>query len=346
MGINVLVVDDSLSFRRYMRMGLSSLPEVSSVTLAETGEEALEVLSLSPGHFHLITMDIQMPGLGGIETTRRIKSLWDLPILVISSAWSPQDFAVTFAAFDAGAFEVLTKPSPGTPPEDFARKVISMAMPVISGRSYEAKSKGDVPTHCSGPVVTPSHGEAVILVAVGTSTGGSKAFAEFLSAMPDPVSVPILLVQHMASGFDSGYVEWLRSTSGRKIKLAPHGEPLVEDVVYVAPAGKHMELSNWSIRLTSAPPEHGVRPSASVLFRSIIREIQGRWCGILLSGMGYDGVRELKEAKDKGALTLVQDRDSSVVWGMPGEAWKIGAATAMMSPGQIAQQLGKILRGK
>jgi len=132
MGIDVLVVDDSLSFRQYMRMGLSSLPEVDAVTLAESGEEALEVLGLSGGHFNLVTMDIEMPGMGGMEAIRRIRARWDVPVMVISSMWSPGEVALTFKAFEAGAFDVLAKPAPGTDPKTFARRIISTAMPVIN----------------------------------------------------------------------------------------------------------------------------------------------------------------------------------------------------------------------
>ncbi|MCX7828219.1 MAG: response regulator [Thermanaerothrix sp.] len=338
MGINVLVVDDSLSFRRYMRMGLSSLPEVDRVTLAESGEEALEVLNLSEGHFQLVTMDIEMPGMGGMEAIRRIKSRWDVPVMVISSLWSPAEVALTFKAFEAGAFDVMGKPSPGTDPKDFARRVISTAMPVINGAEIRPTRKPDAP---AASELTAKRN--LKMIALGASTGGPKATLELLTALPNPIPLPVLLVQHMSEGFDEGYVEWIKNASGHKIKLAREGDVPPNGLVLAAPAGRHMELHKGRIRLTEAPAEHGVRPSVSVLFRSLVNELGGGWCGILLSGMGSDGAQELKAAREAGALTMVQDVESSVVWGMPGEAWRIGAAEMMLSPSEMGGFLRNLI---
>ncbi|EHM10556.1 chemotaxis response regulator containing a CheY-like receiver domain and a methylesterase domain [Thermanaerovibrio velox DSM 12556] len=340
MGIKVLVVDDSLSFRRYMRMGLSSLPEVETVTLTESGEEALEVLTLSGGRFDLVTMDVEMPGMGGMEAIRRIRSRWEIPVLVISSLWSPGEVALTFKAFEAGAFDVLAKPAPRTDPNTFARRIISTAMPVINRTQPMGGIK---PRELKVPSPPAKKPYQIKVIAVGASTGGPKATLELLSALPAPLPVPLLLVQHMSTGFDEGYVEWIKTASGRKIQLARDGEVPSSDTVIVAPAGRHMELNKGSIRLTDGPQSHGVKPSVSVLFKSLLNELGGSWCGILLSGMGSDGAQELKAARETGALTLVQDPESSVVWGMPGEAWRIGGADMMLAPLRMGEFIRNVI---
>jgi two-component system chemotaxis response regulator CheB len=163
-----------------------------------------------------------------------------------------------------------------------------------------------------------------------------------LSRLPEDLPVPVLIVQHIARGFVKGFLEWLSATSGIKLKIAEDKESISAGTGYIAPDNFHMGVSRGSkIDLSNQPPENGLKPSASYLFRSVAQYFGPNALGVLLTGMGKDGADELKAMKDKGALTVVQNEESSVVFGMPGEALRIGAADQALSPERIAEILAK-----
>jgi two-component system chemotaxis response regulator CheB len=177
-------------------------------------------------------------------------------------------------------------------------------------------------------------------VVIGASTGGPIALQRILAGLPDNFAVPILIVQHMAHGFAGGFVEWLSKSARFPVRVAALGERLLPGRAYVAPDGVHLGLSADSrVLLSKAAPEHGMCPSVSFLFRSAEAAFGANLVGVLLTGMGEDGVEELKQLKDAGGITIAQDEESSVVHGMPGQAIKIGAATHVLSPEHIARVL-------
>jgi Chemotaxis response regulator containing a CheY-like receiver domain and a methylesterase domain len=180
------------------------------------------------------------------------------------------------------------------------------------------------------------------VIAIGASTGGPMVLQIILSGLPEDLPVPVLIVQHIATGFVKRFLEWLSATSGIKLKIAEDGEPILPGIGYIAPDNFHMGVSRGSkINLSNQPPENGLKPSVSYLFRSVAQTFGPNALGVLLTGMGKDGADELKAMKDKGALTLVQNEESSVVFGMPGEALRIGAADHVLSPESIAEILAK-----
>jgi two-component system chemotaxis response regulator CheB len=182
------------------------------------------------------------------------------------------------------------------------------------------------------------------LVVIGASAGGPVALQTILSGLPEDFSAPVLIVQHMAEGFIQGFVEWLAQTSALPIHVARHGEPIVPGHVYVAPDHLQMKVeSGGTIGLSKDAAENGLSPSVSYLFRSAAQVFGGTAVGVLLTGMGKDGAEELGLMKGKGAITIVQDEASSVVYGMPGEAIKLGAATYVLSPDRIAAELASLL---
>ena len=181
-------------------------------------------------------------------------------------------------------------------------------------------------------------------MAIGASTGGPPALRALLSVLPCEVSVPILIVQHIAAGFLPGMAEWL-STAGRPVAIAEHGLTPVCGHAYLAPDGFQMGLDqSGAIALSLAPSENGLRPAASYLFRSVAEVHGNRAIGIVLTGMGRDGAEELKLMRDRGAITFAQDQETSVVHGMPGAAIRLEAATYVLSPERIAGMLIAILR--
>ncbi|MFZ2391843.1 CheB methylesterase domain-containing protein, partial [Rhodoferax sp.] len=178
------------------------------------------------------------------------------------------------------------------------------------------------------------------IVAIGASTGGPPVLQTILAALPKSFPVPVVIVQHMAAGFSRGFMEWLALSSALPLHLAAHGEHMRPGHVYLAPDEVQMKVARHErIVLTRDEPENGLRPSVSCLFRSVVEVYGCDAVAGLLTGMGRDGAEELRLLKEKGAITFAQDRESSVVHGMPGEAIRLDAAMLVLSPGKIAAVL-------
>jgi two-component system, chemotaxis family, protein-glutamate methylesterase/glutaminase len=178
------------------------------------------------------------------------------------------------------------------------------------------------------------------IIALGASTGGPPAIKSILEELPEDFALPILIVQHIADGFLPGFASWLAKSTKLVVKQGSHNELPMAGHIYLAPAGRHMGISEGGrIVLSEGPPEHGVRPSVSFLFRSLALHSKSSAVGILLTGMGVDGALELKAMRDAGALTIAQDRASSIVFGMPGEAAKLGGASMVLPPEKIRKTI-------
>jgi len=197
----------------------------------------------------------------------------------------------------------------------------------------------------SAPVIEPGPPHRAAVVAVGASTGGPPALKEILSGLPKDFPVPVLVVQHIARGFIDGFATWTQSHCATEIRVARHGEPALPGRVYLAPDDYHMGIDRQRrVVLRKGLPENGHCPSVSFLFRSVAESFGSAALGILLTGMGFDGARELKLLKDGGAVTIAQDEASSVVFGMPREAIRLNAAVSVLSPKEIAAYLTANLR--
>lgn len=329
--IKVLVVDDSTVLRKLLCRVLAKDPEIDVVAQCNDGEQALNFVLSNP--VDVVTMDIQMPVMDGFQATKRIMEERPVPVVVVSSCLEPDDVEKTFKAIEAGAVAVLPKPSQQNNGfenygEQLCKAIKDASMASVGKTQQEEKTQFEEPD-CRN----------IKAVVVGASTGGPHALADMLSAIPGDYPAPILVVQHIANGFLSGMAQWLSQNTELKVKVAEDGENLLSGVVYLAPEGRHMRVSDMRVTLSDGPSEHGVKPSASVLFRSIKKSIGSCSAGILLSGMGTDGAQELKEMKDLGALTFAQDKDSSVIWGMPGEAVRLSAAWKVLPPKAIGRAL-------
>jgi two-component system chemotaxis response regulator CheB len=183
-------------------------------------------------------------------------------------------------------------------------------------------------------------GQGIRLIGIGASTGGPPVLRTILSGLPKDFSVPIFIVQHMARGFLPGMVDWLSQTTGLGVHIAAHGDEPLAGHAYVAPDDFHLAAdARGHIRLAREAAENGLRPAVSYLFRSLAEGCGPSAVGVLLTGMGKDGAAELKQMRDRGAFTIAQDRDSSVVHGMPGEAIELGAASQVLPPERIAGAL-------
>jgi two-component system chemotaxis response regulator CheB len=268
------------------------------------------------------------------------------PIVIVSGAADAMDTAKAFRAIESGALAVLQKPS-GVGHPDYQRTTselvgtVKLMSEVKVVRRWPRFRQGESPT-ISVPTEFRFHSSQtqIRLVAIGASTGGPPVLQTILAGLPRNFPVPVLIVQHIAAGFTQGFVEWLAQSSSLPVHVPAHGQSVLPGEVYVAPDGSHMAVgADGRIQLTSDEPENGLRPSVACLFRSVAKVYGQNAVGVLLTGMGKDGAWELKLMKEQGAVTIAQDRDTSVVHGMPGEAIRLGGATYVLPPEKICLAL-------
>jgi two-component system chemotaxis response regulator CheB len=343
--INVLIVEDSPVIQELLVYILDSDPEIHIAGIAGNGEEAINMVKEKKPD--VITMDIHMPKLDGIAATRKIMETYPTPIIVVSSSCDFDEVTMTFRAMEAGALTVIRRPS-GVGHPDFQAtasaftktiKLMSEVKVVKRWAHYTKwKEKISAPTEVPlAPVDVRIGREIIQVVAIGASTGGPVVLQTILSGVGKSFSVPLLIVQHIASGFLQGLIEWLSDTSDIPVHIAAHREMILPGNVYVAPDEFQMGVDfSKRIMLRRDEPENNLRPAVSYLFRSVANVYGPNAIGVLLSGMGKDGALELKNMKDIGAVTIAQDAESSIVHGMPGEAILLGGATYVLSPEKIA----------
>ncbi len=347
--IKVLIVEDSPVVCEFLVHILGADPGIQVVGTAHDGEQAIEaVRRMQPD---VITMDIHMPKMDGLEATRRIMETHPTPIVIVSGSTSAYEVATTFNALEAGALAFLPRPAGSGHPEHEAMvrelvQTVKLMAEVKVVRRW-ARLRREVAVTRSVKTELKRASAKVEIIAIGASTGGPPALHTIISALPRDFPVPVLIVQHMAAGFIQGFADWLAQSSRLPVQLAIHGETILPGHVYVAPDECQMKVERGGkISLTRDAPENGLRPSVSYLFRSVADVYGSHAVAGLLSGMGRDGANELKGLRDKGAITFAQDKDSSVVHGMPGEAINLGAATLVLPPEKIAPVLVRLANQK
>lgn len=351
--IRVLIVEDSPATQELLNRVLSADPLLSVIGMVQSGVEALRFLEQQQPD--VITMDIHMADMDGFETTRRIMEEQPVPIVIVSTGINPQDVNSVFQALEAGAVAAVEKPPGFGHPhhEAIAKKLVqtvkAMAeVKVVRRWSRERFGLGKEMARSKPDVSLPStliKKQTYKIVAVGVSTGGPPVLEKILARLPADFAAPVVIVQHIAAGFLPGLASWLAQATSFPVEIATHHATLQPGHAYLAPDGAHMTVTRNRIVLTEAPPEHSVRPAASYLFRSVIESFGPHAIGVLLTGMGRDGATELKLMRDKGAITIAQDQETSVVHGMPGEAIKLDAATYILPPERIAQLLVRLVNG-
>jgi len=333
--IRVLLADDSATVREYLAYLLGEDPTLEVVGTARDGLEAVaEAERLKPD---IIVMDVHMPRMNGFEATHQIMERTPTPIVIVSASISREEVAITFEALKAGALTVVDKPGGPDHPrhaESAQRLVetVKLMAEVKVVRRFPRRKRPVTP-----PSFPPPSGRTIRLIAIGASTGGPQVLAEILAGLPANFGVPILIVQHIAPGFTEGLAQWLGQETRLGVKLAEPREAVQPGTVYLAPNGWQTGVTkDGGIRLTKEVLEDGFCPSASHLFQSVAEAYGRSAMGVLLTGMGRDGASGLRRLREAGAVTIAQDKATSVVFGMPGEAVRLGAAEYVLAPAQIA----------
>lgn len=354
MSIKVLVVDDSALYRKIVTEALRVVPDVTVVGSAFSGQSALQKIeTLKPD---VLTIDLEMPDMDGIELATKIKKLHPQVGVIMVSAFTERGSSQTIRALEAGAIDFVTKNTSGSPQQQLAElsEKLKQILQVASLRLKAPK-----------PIATPTTQKAVAapatnftaprlkaappeMLLIGVSTGGPVALGELLPRLGRSIGVPVFIVQHMPPLFTKHLAESLNKKCGLSVKEAEQGEMSQPNTVYIAPGGKHMKLEKSAgalptIRLTEDPPENNCRPAVDVLFRSAAHAFPGKSAAAILTGMGNDGTRGLQLLRRHGCTSICQDKATSVVYGMPGEAVKAGVIDYELPLTKIAPALLDLL---
>lgn len=342
--VRVLVAEDSLTVRRVICDALAADPDIEVVGEAADGARAVALCArLRPD---LVTLDMMMPVMTGIEATERIMAECPTPILVVSASTNRGELFRTYDALAAGAVDVLEKPTGAEAAGEWearlcaVAKLVSRVRVITRFRPRAAQVPPESPIRAAGAPIADAR--AIDVVAIGLSTGGPRALVTLLEQMPRLPRVPVLVVLHMAPAFGNALAEWLDSVAPQEVVLAGDAMPLAPGRVCLAPPDRHLLVRGGRLALTSEPARHSCRPSVDVLFESLAREVGRGVCAALMTGMGRDGAAGLGAIRSAGGLTIAQDEATSVVWGMPREAVERGAASMVLGLPDIARLLARI----
>jgi len=339
--IKVLLIDDSPIALTILGRILSTAPDIQVVGTAKNGKEGLDLIpELNPD---VLCVDLHMPVMDGYEFTKECMSRFPKPILVVSV--SVQEGSVNiFKLLQAGAVDVFAKPRSGIESEYDKRaleliskvRMVAGVVPIRRGRRAELK-----------PII--SHSEISIphlkIIAIGASTGGPQALQTILSQLPANFPIPIICVQHIGNEFATGFIEWLTTQCRIKVKFAQTGESPEHGTIYFPQPETHLKINgDGKLFSTSEPLYDGHRPSITVTMRSIADYYKNNVMAILLTGMGRDGAEGMLSVSRAGGITIAQDENSSIVFGMPKTAIEIGAAKHVLSPEDIARILNEVMK--
>ncbi|MCJ2045221.1 chemotaxis-specific protein-glutamate methyltransferase CheB [Methylobacterium sp. J-078] len=345
-----MLVEDSLVVRQLLIHIVGRDPRLEVVAAVASGEEALATIGQTRPD--VVSMDIRLPGIDGLETTRRIMAERPTPIVVIADSIEDSSLRISMNALRAGALSVVEKPVATThagydavATEICTQLRIMAAVPVIRRRPIgsEWAGRSAAPAPVAAALRVP---EAASVLALAASTGGPPALARVIGGLPASYPLPVLVVQHMGGAFMEGFAAWLNGVVGLAVSVARDGERAEAGHVYVAPGDRHLELGPAGhLRITDAAPVGGQRPAATALFRSVARHAGGRGVGVLLTGMGEDGATGLLDMRQAGALTIAEDESTAVVFGMPAAAIRLSAAGTVLPLDRIAAHLARLAEG-
>ena len=343
--IRVLLVDDSIITLAILKRILASAPEIQVVGTATNGQEALDVIpTLQPD---VICTDLHMPVMDGLELTRAVMKKFPRPILVLSVSVQKGQVSEIFKLLEAGAIDVMAKPlgEVGLEYGLDARELISK-IKIIAGvvviRKHRKEPYATAPP--SGNIMPLIKAVPLRIIGIGASTGGPQAFQEILTHLPGNLPVPVICVQHISEEFMQGLVDWLAPQCQLKLVTAETGIEPQAGTVYFSRGGSHLIIdSQGKLECSNGLIYDGHRPSVSVTFKSLAQHYGSEAAGVLLTGMGRDGVEGMLAIARAGGTTIAQDEESSVVFGMPKEAIAANAARYVLPLPRIAPALLTLL---
>lgn len=336
--IRVLVVDDSALVRKILTEELSRYDDIEVVGSAVDPYVAREkIASLQPD---VITLDIEMPRMDGLSFLQKLMRHHPIPVVIVSSL-TPKNSELAIRALELGAVDVVSKPGSMYSVPDVSRQLVQVVRAAASAQVGQAFN---VPTVASPPDAPPAERLRTThrILAVGASTGGTRAIETLLCALPAHAPGTVI-VQHMPEHFTASFAQRLNSICPQEVREARDNDPVVPGVVLIAPGNRHMALqrsgARYYVRIKDGPPVHHQRPAVDVLFLSVARQAGSNSIGVLLTGMGADGASGLLAMRQSGAFTIAQDQETSVVFGMPREAIRIGAASTVLPLDRIPQAI-------
>ena len=356
--IKVLVIDDSALVRQILVEILKGARDIEVVGTASDPFVARErIKETNPD---VLTLDVEMPRMDGITFLANLMRLRPMPVVMVSSL-TERGAETTLKALELGAVDFVSKPKvdvAGTL-ADFSEEILTKIR-VAAGARVTARSAragvgvGVVPPKHSADAILPAAGEGGAkrmlrttdrIIAVGASTGGTEAIREFLMDLPAD-SPAIVIAQHIPAAFSAPFTRRMDSLTRLSVCEPHDGQYIMPGHVYIAPGGKHLLVerdgARYRCRLNDGPPVNRHCPSVDVLFRSVAQNVGPNAVGVILTGMGDDGARGLKEMRDAGAPTIAQDEASSVVWGMPGAAVKLGAVGEILPLNKVAEAVMRL----
>ncbi|HAA90492.1 MAG TPA: chemotaxis response regulator protein-glutamate methylesterase [Peptococcaceae bacterium] len=356
--IKVLVVDDSALMRKYIKRILEEDPRLEVVDAARDGEEAVEKnLALEPD---VITLDLNMPKMDGLTALQYIMHTRPCPVVVVSSL-TQRGALTTFEALELGAVDCIAKPE-GTVSlgieqigEEIRRKVRAAARANIKNCLPETKKRRDSGVRAAARFPTISAADTAFekIVVIGVSTGGPKTLSEILPRLPGDLSAPVVVVQHMPEKFTFHFASRLNEVCALRVKEAEDGEPLAKGVVLVARGGCHLKfekkLGQKGLRvcLSEEPRDALYIPSVGVTLRSLRQFVSDdQIIGVMLTGMGDDGVEEMLEIKRGGGYTIAESEETAIVWGMPRELARRGGADVLAPAYEIPELIVDAVEGR
>jgi len=341
--IKVLIVDDSAFMRNTLSSMISSDHEIQVVGIARDGIEAVEkVASLKPD---IVTLDVEMPRMDGMEALKRIMEKYPVPVLMVSSL-TTEGAKTTLDALDLGAVDFIPKNL-----SDLSINIIKIKELLIDKiKKIGKKGLVRLPRRtASRPLTMPektayaAH-RRVNIIAIGSSTGGPKALQNILTLIPKDFPVPIVISQHMPPAFTGPFAERLNQLSAIQVKEAENGEPIHKGVAYIAPGRGHMSIvrkrmTETVISVSEDRGEYIYRPSVDVLMLSVVENFSGHVLGVILTGLGNDGTKGMKEIKNKGGRTIAESEKTCVVYGMPRSVAEAGLADKVVPLDEIAGEI-------
>ncbi len=343
--IKVLVVDDSALVRKILTEGLARDPEIEVVGAAQDVYVARDKIVYNKPD--VITLDVEMPRMDGVEFLRRLMPQYPLPVVMVSALTGP-GASTTLQALEYGAVDFVLKPSSsfGNKLEDMMETLIEKikAASTVNVAKWKNQRKQ---MEIKRPESAVLAGSTNKIIAIGASTGGTVALRQMIEVFPADMPGTVV-VQHMPIKFTKMFADKLNDIAKVEVKEAADGDRIITGRVLIAPGGKHMEVvrsgGRYLVRCREGEKVNGHVPSVEVLFDSVAKYVGGNAVGVLLTGMGRDGADAMVRMRQAGARTLAQDQRTSVVWGMPKEAYEAGGAERLVGIGEMSQTVVQLLK--